>query len=198
MDGFVDIVRRHLVAAGVPNKQVFTARRQVDLPGYFRAAKDWDLVVVLGKHLVAAMEFKAQCGPSYGNNFNNRTEEALGNATDIWTAYREGAFPASDRPWLGFFVLLEESPASTRPVRAGETHFPVFPEFKAASYARRYELLCERIVRERLYDASCLLLSDQQNGRLGSYREPSTELTFRNLLASLLGKVAEHQQRKAL
>jgi hypothetical protein len=45
------------------------------------------------------MEFKSQIGPSFGNNFNNRTEEALGSATDIWAAYREGAFKPSSRPF---------------------------------------------------------------------------------------------------
>jgi hypothetical protein len=27
--------------------------------------------------------------PSFGNNFNNRSEEAIGSASDIWIAYRE-------------------------------------------------------------------------------------------------------------
>ncbi len=42
-----------------------------------------------------------------------------------------------------------------------EPHFSVFPDFKGASYARRYELLCERLVRERLYNAAALLLTPQ-------------------------------------
>jgi len=36
------------------------------------------------------------------NNFNNRVEEALGSATAIWTAYREGTFKPSQRPWIGW------------------------------------------------------------------------------------------------
>lgn len=198
MDEFVNLVRKHVISSGIKASQIFTARRTVDLPGYFRPAKDWDLIIVSDSQLIAAMEFKSQCGPSFGNNFNNRSEEALGNATDIWTAYREGAFKTSERPWLGYFFLLEESPLSTKPVKVGETHFPVFPEFKEASYARRYELLCDRIVRERLYDASCLLLSSRESGRCGEYSEPSPDLTFRNFLASLLGKISEYQQRAAL
>ena len=56
--------------------------------------------MVVDGTLLAAFEFKSQVGPSFGNNFNNRTEEALGSATDLWTAFREGAFQTSQRPWL--------------------------------------------------------------------------------------------------
>lgn len=42
--------------------------------------------------MIAAVELKSQVGPSFGNNCNNRTEEAIGTAHDFWTAYREGAF----------------------------------------------------------------------------------------------------------
>ncbi len=33
--------------------------------------------------LLAGIEFKSQVG-SFGNNYNNRTEEAIGSAADIW------------------------------------------------------------------------------------------------------------------
>ena len=58
--------------------------------------------------LVTAMEFKSQVGPSFGNNFNNRSEEAIGSATDIWVAYREGRFGKTPTPFLGYFFLLED------------------------------------------------------------------------------------------
>ena len=41
---------------------------------------------------------------------------------------------------------------------------------------------------ERLYDASCLLLSDRERGLTGSYREPSSELGVGPFVASLLGR----------
>ena len=93
MDGFVRLVRELLIAAKVPESCIAVDKR-VELPGWFRAEKKWDLVIVHEKELLAALEFKSQIGPSFGNNFNNRTEEALGSATDIWAAYREGAFRA--------------------------------------------------------------------------------------------------------
>ena len=130
------------------------------------------------------MEFKSQVG-SFGNNFNNRTEESLGSATDIWTAYREGAFALSQRPWLGYVMVLEEVAKSLSPVGVKEPHFPVFPEFREASYAKRYEILMTKLVRERLYDSAALLLSSQSSEKDGSYRQPSTELSFERLLTSL-------------
>jgi hypothetical protein len=48
----------------------------VTLPGYFRPTKLWDVLVIHDKRLLAAIELKSQVGPSFGNNFNNRTEEA--------------------------------------------------------------------------------------------------------------------------
>src|SRR5271157_195076 len=158
MDGFVNLVRDHLCANGLSRTQVFCNKR-VELPGWYRAEKQWDLLLVAERELLAGIEFKSQVG-SFGNNFNNRTEEAIGSATDIWAAYREGAFKPSSRPWLGYMMLLEEAPRSLAPVRAREPHFKVFPEFKESSYAKRYEILLTKLVRERLYDAACFLMSN--------------------------------------
>ena len=60
--------------------------------------KDWDfLIISLANQLIAAIEFKSQVG-SFGNNFNNRTEEALGSAVDLWTAFKEKGFPQTVPP----------------------------------------------------------------------------------------------------
>ncbi|MFH1264287.1 MAG: PaeR7I family type II restriction endonuclease [Planctomycetota bacterium] len=185
LDGFVMLCRDLLVEAGLPEANVYWSKR-LELPGYFRAEKSWDLLAVVDGHLLAIMEFKAQVGPSFGNNFNNRTEEALGNATDLWAAYREGAFKPSGRPWLGYLFLLEECPKSVTPVRVKEPHFKVFEEFREASYAKRYELLLTKLLRKRLYDGACLLLSRRERGTKGEYREPSAELAFENFASSLL------------
>src|SRR5439155_2852141 len=103
MDGFIRLVRTLLIDAKVPETCIAIDKR-IELPGWFRAEKKWDLVIVHAGELLAAIEFKSQIGPSFGNNFNNRTEEALGSATDIWAAYREGAFRPSARPFLGYLM----------------------------------------------------------------------------------------------
>lgn len=185
LDGFVALVRDLLIGAGLPEHAVYAKSRRVVLPGYFRPTKEWDLLVVADGSLLATIEFKSQVGPSFGNNFNNRTEEALGSATDLWTAYREGAFKNTAQPWLGYFMLLEEAKGSTSPVRVSSPHFDVFPEFEGASYAKRYELFCVRLVRERLYNAACLVLSNRAKAKQGHFYEPLAEISVANFAASL-------------
>ena len=185
LDGFIGLFADLLSEAGLPDASIHT--RTTTLPGYFRPTKNWDLVVVVKDVLLAAIEFKAHVGPSFGNNFNNRVEEALGNSSDLLTAYRNGKFAPSQKPWLGWMMLLEETPRSTAPVSISEPHFEVFPEFRESSYVDRYRIFCERLMRERLYDAACLLLSDLKAGRAGKFREPGKETDFAAFADSLIG-----------
>ncbi len=191
MDGFVRLVRDIIKETGLPDKCIHTSSC-LELPGYFRPEKKWDLIVIDGGLLLAAIEFKSQIGPSFGNNFNNRCEEAIGSAQDIWTAYREGAFPSSHRPWLGYVMMLEDCPRSTSPVSVRQPHFPVFPDFVNASYAARYQLLMTKLVQERLYDSTCFLMSSRKTGLQGKYTFPDEHLSFTKLAASLSGKIAAH------
>jgi len=186
MNGFISLVRDLLCEEGLPKAHIY-CDQYVELPGWYRPEKKWDLLVVSEGKLLAAIEFKSQVG-SFGNNYNNRTEEAIGSASDIWAAYREGAFKPSVRPWLGYLMLLEEAAGSLSSVRAREPHFKVFPEFKAASYAKRYEILLTKLVRERLYDSACFLMSNASDGPKGRYLEPAPELNFQNFVQSLLAK----------
>jgi hypothetical protein len=197
LDGFIRVVSELLVEDGISDATIFR-KKSTELPGFFRPTKEWDLLVVVDDHLLASIEFKSQVGPSFGNNYNNRTEEALGSATDLWTAYREGTFASSPRPWLGYFMLLEEAPHSVSPVGVAEPHFSVREEFRGASYANRCELFCQKLVRERLYDAACFLMSEKAGGLKGRFREPSPELSFGTFVASLLGRaIAVSKLREA-
>lgn len=184
LDGFINLCRMILVDAGLPEAEVHWSNK-VELPGYFRAEKSWDLLAVADGHLLAVMEFKAQVGPSFGNNFNNRAEEVLGSATDLWAAYREGAFKPSQRPWLGYVFVLEDCPKSQTPVKVSQPHFNAFPEFIGASYAKRYELLLLRLARERLYDSASLILTKKDEADVGGYTCPCEEISFLNFATSL-------------
>lgn len=189
MNGFCSLVNWLLIENGMPEAHIYV-RSNLELPGYFRPTKRWDMLVVHEGHLIAGVEFKSQRGPSFGNNFNNRTEEALGNATDIWTAYREGAFGTDQpRPWIGWVMLLEDCNASTEPVSVAEPHFPVFPEFKGSSYRQRYESLLRKLLLEKLYDGAAFLMSTEKQGKRGDYTEPASDLTMKKFLAGLAGHV---------
>lgn len=176
---FCDLIR----AAGFIDAEI-RYRTGLELPGYFRPTKQWDIVVVRGGRLCAAIEMKSQVGPSFGNNYNNRTEEAIGNSVDFWTAYREGRL-GSYQPWLGYFFFLEESPRSTRPVVVSRTPFPTEELWHGMSYAQRYAVLCQRLLLERHYNAASLVLSPR--GGEGEYVEPSAELGVAHFLKSLYG-----------
>lgn len=192
MDGFCEVVRSVLVDAGLPDADIYLDKK-LELPGYFRPTKNWDMLVVSRGRLVSAMEFKSQRGPSFGNNFNNRTEEAIGTAKDLSIAYREGAFGKDSlRPWVGWVMLLEDCPKSASPVKVDEPHFNVFPEFKGASYAKRYELLLQKLIKERLYDGAAFLLATERGGPKGEFSEPAIDLTMRAFLAGLAGHVGVH------
>ena len=164
-------------------QETVRARPALELPGYYRPEKKWDLLVIVADRLLVAIEFKSQVGPSFGNNFNNRTEEAIGNAEDIWTAYREGRFGHHPAPFLGYFFLLEDCDRVHLPVANVEPHFPVDPVFQGASYAKRYQVLCERLVLERKYTSACLTLATNRSPTRASF--PSSALSFRQFAAAV-------------
>lgn len=189
-----------LCAAGLKRLDVRT-RSSLELPGYFRATKKWDLIVISDKQLVLAMEFKSQAGKSIGNNVNNRSEEAVGSAKDLWTAYREERFgKGAPTPFLGYLFLLEDRDNVKKPVANKEPYFEVDPAFKGAprkgkgqgavrfegvSYAKRYELLCRRLVLERIYTAACFLTATNSSASVVSH--PADDLSFARFAAALRG-----------
>lgn len=190
MDGFADLMAGIVLANGLPEISIFRSASMLVLPGFFRPTKRWDLLVVYRGQLISARELKSHIGPAF-RNFNNRCEEVLGTATDLWTAYREGAFRDSPRPFVGYLTLVEDDPAVHSSVPEASPHFPIFPEFEHASYATRYELLCRRLMQERLYDGAAVLLSPRGAGlQSGAYREMSEATGLQRFLAGLAGHVA--------
>jgi hypothetical protein len=190
-DGFVRLIAAIVKDAALPNVEInVTEKKPRTLPGFYRPCKEWDLVVLSDRDLVAVVEVKSQVG-SFGNNFNNRVEEALGNATDFWAAYQKGIFKPSQKPWLGYLFMLEETPTSMRSTnRIVLKPYNIDEAFQERSYAQRYELVCERLVRDRLYDAACFFTSNADTGRRGQYREPNEELSIRNFAISLHARAA--------
>jgi len=142
-----------------------------------------------------SVELKSQVGPSFGNNFNNRTEEAIGTAHDLWTAYREGAFGKRPRPFVGWLMMVEDAPESRSPVKDTSLHFPVFEEFKGASYLKRYDLLCQKLVQEQLYTTATLITSPRSAAATGEFSEMSAMTGLRTFVTALAGHVAAESAR---
>jgi hypothetical protein len=157
------------------------------LPGYFRRTKSWDLVVRYGNELIAAVEFKSQVG-SIANNFNNRTEEAIGNAVDARKAFEAGAF-GNLAPWLGFFMVIEHSPASTLVSdRDRLALFATDEAFARTSYVDRYRILADRLILEGLYDAACVVETAPGGG---IFHEPDPNLSVDAFVDAIYRRVDE-------
>jgi hypothetical protein len=211
MDGFVQVVREVVRHCGLAPDSVHCRKSKVVLPGFFRATKNWDVLVIHQLRLLGVFEFKSQVG-SFGNNFNNRSEEVIGSAADLWVAHYHGAYggPRSTQmveehtpsvlnptlqsdprpPFLGWLMLLEECDGSMRGVRCDEPHYPVFREFVDASYARRYQILCERLVERQLYTAAALELTPTNQD---SHRALSPATSIQNLFAEFAGRLLAAQ-----
>lgn len=208
MDGFIEVVHAVVRHCGLTDDAVHVRKSKVTLPGFFRATKSWDVLVIHEKRLLGVFEFKSQVG-SFGNNFNNRSEEVIGSAADLWVAHHHGAYGGTPRsrqlvqeyspallnpviqsdprpPFLAWLMLLEECDASTRSVRCDEPHFPVFEEFRDASYARRYQILCERLVERQLYSAAALELTPTGKDH---HRSLSPATSIRNMFSEFAGRI---------
>lgn len=198
MDGFAALLIDLVKANGLGRAMVHQKRRMLTLPGYFRPTKLWDVLVILDGRLIAAIEMKSHVGPSFGNNANNRAEEAIGTAHDFWTAFREGAFGQHARPFIAWLVMVEDAPASRRPgQRDASLHFPMLPEFRNASYLQRYDLLCQRLVVENLYTAACTLVSSREAVTSGAFEQMSELTSLKSLVVSFAAHIAAEAAREA-
>ena len=171
LDAFLELLTLVAVDAGVPKECVYLKNNHI--PGYYRATKDWDLLIISPKgNLVAAIELKSQVG-SYGNNLNNRTEESLGSSEDF----------CNQSPWLGYMMVVGKDKGSAHVVKVSEPHYEVRPEFKGASYLDRYRILCERLVLEHKYSAVALIATSGKN----HYESLCDRISIESFISSFRG-----------
>lgn len=195
LDGFIALMLDLITANGLGHAAIHRTKALVTLPGYFRPTKLWDLLVLHRGRLVAAIELKSQVGPSFGNNFNNRVEEAVGTAHDFWTAYREGAFGDQPKPFVGWLMVVEDAPKSRSAVKDKSSHFESFPEFHGSSYLQRYELLCQRLAKERLYSAASVIATPRHAASSGEFCDLSDMTGLKSFIATFAGHIAAEAAR---
>ncbi|WP_322766951.1 PaeR7I family type II restriction endonuclease [Frankia sp. Cr1] len=164
-DAIATLLAKFFVEAGYPSGSIrVTVSQGLELPGYYRPQKRWDIIVAYGNVLVAAFELKALGGPSFGNNYNNRVEEALGSAVDFRRAVLVDSY-LGEKPWLGYFFIMQDELGSRSEVRLNKGAFPVETIWQGASYQKRFAIFCERLMAENLYDAVCYVTSSAHNPR---------------------------------
>lgn len=183
MDGFIKVLTEIALEMGIPEANIHTSANY--LPGYFRPSKDWDFLITTPKgRLVCAIELKSQVG-SFGNNFNNRTEESLGSSFDLATSLEENSFSFSILPWVGYFILLEHTEGSTRKIKVQQKLFKVRPEFENTSYLDRYDLFCKRLMTKKLYNHAALIWSKSDL----TFGDCSDETSFKTFLRSYIANL---------
>ena len=82
-------------------------------------------------------------------------------------------------------------------VRNKEPYFKVAPVFDKASYSKRYELLCRRLVLERVYSSACFVMAT--NSPKTRLTQPAEDLSFKRFVSALRGHVltfTESRKRK--
>lgn len=183
-----DLIRR----CGFAPNAVCLRAECLKLPGWFRPTKDWDIIAYHGDSLVAAIELKS-ISSSFGNNANNRTEEALGAASDIRIAHQKGLLgDARVPPILGYVLIVAETEESTtvRAKKPAQAKYPIDPAFEGISYIERFRLLCERLQSESIYQAVWYVTA---NPKTDEVHEPSPKLSYESFLAVLEGSLSQHK-----
>jgi hypothetical protein len=190
MDGFISLVVDIVKANGLADAKIYIKPKELTIPGFFRPKKRWDVLVINNEMLVAAIELKSHVG-SFSNNFNNRVEEALGTAHDFWTAFEKDTFGKdSPRPFVGWLMLVEDTARSNKKPSDKSSHFLVFPEFKGTSYLDRYRILCERMVKQKLYAAASVIKSSETAKDDGAYTDFQGPTSLLNFVSELAGHIA--------
>ena len=191
MDGFERLIRTVVEDAGIeldpqPDKKIY-------LPGYYRETKSWDVVMQYKGHVLAIVEAKSQ-GSSLANNFNNRVEEAIGQAADVWKAHERGYLVSGMRPWVGYLMIVNETKKTTEPKNLSKgktipTGMVVDERFDGMSFAERYAEAFGRLDQERLLDATCVAITKDES----NYSYPNEWLSFNGFAAQLWGR-CRHMQ----
>lgn len=190
MDGFIDFIVDVVHANGLPEADIIRKGRGLSLPGHFGPIKSWDVVVMNHGKLIAVIKFDAQVGPSFRKNTITSCDQAISLAVDLQAAYRRDSFGEYARPFVGYLCLLEDSPASRAPINDISPNFPLVPEYRNASYAKRYKILCTKLIMDGFYTDASVILSPQSTSKSGAYSEMSKLTGLTSFVAGLAARVA--------
>jgi hypothetical protein len=118
-------------------------------------------------------------------NIGLRAEVTGGRHVDVWKAVERGIIDSPLRPWLGYFMLIEDNDAWNRRSAPRRPVWSADPVFDGASAAERATIFFDRMVRERLLDAACVVLARKSDGHV---RFPDEMLSFQAFAAAMFGR----------
>ena len=190
LDALADVVEADLIKAGLSDECIFKGPSSVEIPGWFRATKKWDILAFHEDRLVSAIEMKSIFG-SYGNNINNRAEEAIGESTDAVFAIKNRLIDQTIPPILGYALIVKSDEKSRSICRdPSERHFSIDPEFYETSYIDRFRIMCKRLRRESLFGAVWFVVVDPIDRCV---IEPDPDLTYEKFIAEITGRIKVFQ-----
>lgn len=206
LDGFINVLTWVVHNNGLPNAEIITGVH-AKLPGFFRPAKSWDVLVMNQGTLIAAIELKS-IADSFGKNSNNRNEEALGSGVDIQVALEEDAFEGLTRLFTGYLILVEDCPETQSTVDIRMRNFRamtefladqnspyergplgLYPDISGVSYMNRFDILCRRLMQKQLYSATSVIKTPRSAIDNGSYNGVSPDTNIGSFLASFAGYI---------
>ncbi|MEK6744071.1 MAG: PaeR7I family type II restriction endonuclease [Nitrospirota bacterium] len=190
MAGFIDLVIDVVHANGLTDADIIKKSKRPVLPGHFCPTQSWDLLVMNHGNLIAALKYESLVSMSFAKNSNCGCKDALSIAMDLQAAYRQGTFGEYRRPFVGYLIFLEDGPAVRSPVKDVSPNYRLLPEFRSASYADRYKILCEKLIAEGLYTAASVILSPRTASKTGAYSEMSDLTGLKPFVAALAGHIA--------
>ncbi|MEV8321488.1 PaeR7I family type II restriction endonuclease [Streptomyces sp. NPDC059900] len=188
-DALAALLAKFFLDAGYPPADIRISGQGLSLPGYYRPQKKWDVVVTHGTTLVAAFELKALGGgkedDGYSKNYNNRIEEALGSAVDLQRA-SQPPFYSGEKPWLGYFFIMEDTPGSRSAIRIDNGPFSVEDKWYGMSYQGRFAEYCRRLKAEEIYDEVCYITSSASDPKP---KEPVDTLDWLHFSAAINSRI---------
>jgi hypothetical protein len=92
-------------------------------------------------------------------------------------------------------MMVEDAAKSRCAVKDRSPHFPVFEDFKGASYLKRYDLLCQKLVQEQLYSTAALITSPRTAAETGEFSEMSAMTGLKTFVTALAGHIAGEAAR---
>ena len=189
LDKVAEVIADDLKAGGFKSTEVRWGGSSAKLPGWFRYSKDWDMLALDGRYLLAAIELKS-ISSSFGKNYNNRAEEAIGSAVDAKYAIDNGQIRYRESPpALGYVLIIRDCEESRRFGRTRDTSFPIdgdpwlSREFSGMSYLDRFHTKCHRLLEGQIYQAVWLVYVDDENSQI---REPDPDLSYDAFIGTLL------------
>lgn len=191
MDEIASLISKALIKMGVDEKSIHYNKKDVEIPGWFRATKQWDILAFKGDQLITGIELKSISG-SYGNNLNNRTEEAIGEAIDAKYASDRGLLNRITPPLMAYALIVKKDVRSMSVCKKPKSHyFTIDPAFEKTNYIDRFRIMCERLRRENIFGAVWFAIVDPEKETV---EEPVKELSYETFMTEIEGRVKAFNQ----